>query len=122
MPRKMSTKISADDLEFAVEHLVRLAYSPIRAGIVEEKHSIVVNREELLLIALETDRLLGLTSIGDVGPEFDKRVDQCCRDLESVIKKTINKNGFNKLRLAIRQRRFKSPPSQIGEHYKALNK
>ena len=120
MPRQMSTKISADDLEFAVEHLVRLAYSPVRAGNVEEKHSIVVDREELLLIALETDRLIGLTAINDVGPEFNKRVDKCCHDLEIVIKKTLNKDGFSKMRLAIRQRRFNSPPSQIGLHYKCV--
>lgn len=123
MPRPVSTAISVDDLEYAVEHLVRLAYSPVRAGKVEEKHSIIIDREQILEIALETERLIGLAVIGDVGQAFDERARQCCSMLESVIKKTLNKDGLNKMRLAIRQKRHNSPPGAIASKYgKALVK
>ena len=121
MARTASTKIAPEDLEHAVEHLIRLAYSPLRAGNVEEKHSIVVDREEILEVALEVERLLGMAAIGD-SEGFLKRVDSCCTRLETVIKKTINKDGLQKMRTAIRQRRFNSPPSRIADQYKSLNK
>lgn len=121
MARPISTAIAVEDLEFAIEHLIRLAYSPVRAGSVEGKHSITVDREELLLIALEVEQLIEASVIGDPGQGFTKRVDQCCSRLESVIKKTINRDGLNKLRVAIRQKRFNSPPGRIAARYRALN-
>lgn len=118
MARPVSTAISAEDLEYAVEHFIRLAYSPVRAGDVEARNSIVVSREDVLKIALETDRLMGLAVIGEVDQSFIDRVDRCCADLESVIKKTINRDGLNKMRLAIRQKRHGNPPGSIGVKYR----
>lgn len=120
MGRTVKKNIDVGDLEYAVEHLIRLAYSPVRAGKVEEKHSIVVDREDILKIALETEKLIELAIINEVGPDFVKRVDQCCRSIEGVIKKTLNRDGLQKMRLAIRQKRHNSPPGSIPAKYNAV--
>lgn len=119
MPRTLSRKIEVKDLEYVVEHVVRLAYSNVRAGEVEEEYSIVVEREIILEIALETERLKGLALDGNPGENFVARVDHCCDSLESVIKKTVNPVGMKKMRSAIRQKRHGNPSasSELVETY-----
>lgn len=120
MARVASTKIDVEDLEFAVEYLIRLSYSSLRVGKFEKNSSIVVEREEILEVALEVERLVGMAAIGDTGG-FVKRVDSCCTRLESVIKKTINASGLQKMRTAIRQKRLRSGPDDLLLAYKSLN-
>lgn len=120
MPRTVSTAISVEDLEYAVEHLIRLAYSPVRAGTVENTHSITIDRERVLEIALEVEKLIGLAVVGDTGQNFTKRTDKCCSSLESVIKKTLNRDGLKKMRVSIRQKRHNSPPCRIAAAYNLL--
>lgn len=120
MARVASTKIDVEDLEFAVEYLIRLSYSSLRVGKFEKKSSIVVEREEILEVALEVERLLGMVAIGDT-EGFVKRVDSCCTRLESVIKKTINASGLQKMRTAIRQKRLRNGPDDLLTAYKSLN-
>jgi hypothetical protein len=125
MPRTLNTAIDVKDLEHAVEHLVRLAYSPIRAGEIEGQHSIVVERESVLRVALETERLVGVALSGESDQEFVERVDRCCRDLESVVKKTLSYEGMKKMRAAIRQKRLSSRSNLVDTYAecqeKALN-
>lgn len=119
MARSLKKNIDIEDLEYAVEYLVRLSYSPLRAGKVDEKSSITVKRVDILEIALETEKLIELAVINEVGPDFVTRVDRCCRGIESVISKTLNKEGFQNMRLGIRQMRHKNPPGKIPEKYHA---
>lgn len=121
MARVASTKIDVEDLEFAVEYLVRLSYSSLRVSKFEENRSIVAEREEILEVALEVERLVGMVAIGDT-EGFVKRVDSCCTRLEIVIKKTINNSGLQKMRTAIRQKRLRNSPDGLLTAYKSLSK
>lgn len=120
MARTIKKTIDVEDLEFVVEYLVRLSYSPVRAGKVDEKSSITVKRVDILEMALETEKLIELAVINEVGPDFVTRVDRCCRGIESVIEKTLNKEGLQNMRLGIRQMRHKNPPGKIPEKYQAV--
>jgi len=119
MARTIKKSIDVEDLEYAVEYLVRLSYSPLRAGKVDEKSSISVKRVDILEIALETERLIERAVVNELGPDFVTRVDRCCRGVENVIEKTLNKEGFQNMRLGIRQMRHKNPPGKIPEKYQA---
>ena len=119
MARSLKKNIDVEDLEYAVEYLVRLSYSPLRAGKVDEKSSIAIKRVDILAVALETEKLIDLAVANDIRPDFVERVDRCCRGIESVISETLNKEGFQNMRLGIRQMRHRKLAVRIPEKYHA---
>lgn len=122
MARPLNTGITIDDLEYAVEHLIRLAYSPNRATSAAPKKAgsaiwLPDNRLALLQIAQNVEKLRN--DKGLLYAEIVEPAERACIDLECVIKKTLKPDDIKRMRIAIRQKRFKSySESTIAVTYK----
>lgn len=122
MARPLSTEITIEDLEYAVEHLIRLAYSPDRATSAAPKKAgsaiwLPENRLALLQIAQSVENLR--SESGLIYAEIVEPAERACVDLEGVIKKTLKPDDIKRMRTAIRQKRFKAySESDIAVTYK----
>ncbi|WP_397471754.1 hypothetical protein [Rheinheimera sp.] len=103
MARVASTKIEVQDLEYVIEYLLvftvsRRAYSS-DTTITKGK-----NRVKLLQAALTLEKaMLELRN-----QEYLNAVDRICVDIEGVMSATLGTAEIQKLRTAIRQKRYKN--------------
>lgn len=102
MARPFTTKISIADFEFVLEYLMLLAQSN-RAF--KEKIPLFksVNRVRLYSIALALEK--AMLSLRDKA--FTAEIDRLCLELEEFMVSMLSKPEIKKLKVAVRQKRFK---------------
>lgn len=103
MARVAATKIDVQDLEYVIEYLLvftvsRRAYSS-DTTITKGK-----NRVKLLQAALRLEK--AMLELRD--QEYLDAVDRVCVDIEGVMSATLGSAEIQKLRAAIRQKRYKN--------------
>lgn len=103
MARVASTKIDVQDLEYVIEYLLvfivsRRAYSS-DTTITKGK-----SRVRLLQAALTLEK--AMLELHD--QEYLDAVDRVCVDVEGIITATLSPADIQKLRIAIRQKRYKN--------------
>lgn len=109
MARPLSTAVTVEDLEYAVEHLIRLAYSPDRASKAANPKKVASalwlpdNRIELLRIAGVVEKAANASDSDIVDP-----LNIACNDLQALIQKCLRTDDIKRMRTAIRQKRHKA--------------
>jgi hypothetical protein len=103
MARVASTKIDVQDLEYVIEYLLALIVSR-RAYSCDTTITKGKNRVKLLQAALMLEK--ALLELRD--QEYLDAVDRVCVDIEGIIAATLSPADIQKLRSAIRQKRYKN--------------
>ena len=103
MAKQTSTKINVADLEFVIEYLVLLAQSK-RALQLDIPLYKSVNRIKLFkaVICIETALL------EKQDKDFIEAIDRVCVDVEVIVANTIPRDEIQRLKTAIRQKRYKN--------------
>lgn len=118
MARVASTKIDVQDLEYVIEYLLvftvsRRAYSS-DTTITKGK-----NRVRLLQAALTLEK--AMLELRD--QEYLDAVDRVCVDIEGVMAATLGTAEIQKLRTAVRQKRYKNNGySRADQEYESTKK
>ena len=124
MARPLSTAVTVDDLEYAVEHLMRLAYSSDRATKAANPNKVAsalwlpTNRIELLRIAGVVEKMVNAsdTQLANIV----KPLEIVCNDLQALIQRCLRSDDIKRMRTAIRQKRHKaSRKSEIATKYQS---
>jgi len=103
MARQISTKIDVADLEFVIEYLILLAQSK-RAFQLDIPLYKSVNRVKLYKAALCVETAL----LEKRDEDFIETIDRVCVDVEGVVANTIPRDEIQRLKTAIRQKRYKN--------------
>jgi hypothetical protein len=103
MARVASTKIDVQDLEYVIEYLLALTVSR-RAYNGDTTITKGKNRVRLLQAALTLEK--AMLELRD--QEYLDAVDRVCVDVEGIIAATLGPADIQKLRTAIRQKRYKN--------------
>lgn len=103
MTKPTSTKISVSDLEFVIEYLILLSQSK-RAFQLDIPLYKSKNRIKLYETAIRLE-----TSIVEKrDQDFIDAVDKICVDVEGIVTSTIPADEIQRLKTAIRQKRYKN--------------
>ena len=103
MARVASTKIDVQDLEYVIEYLLVFTFSR-RAYSSDTTITKGKNRVKLLQSALTLEK--AMLELRD--QEYLDAVDRICVDIEGVMVATLGTAEIQKLRTAIRQKRYKN--------------
>lgn len=103
MARVASTKIEVQDLEYVIEYLLVFTVSR-RAYNSDTTITKGRNRVKLQQAALMLEK--AMLELRD--QEYLDAVDHVCVDIESIIAATLSPTDIQKLRAAIRQKRYKN--------------
>jgi hypothetical protein len=103
MARVASTKIDVQDLEYVIEYLLVFTFSR-RAYSSDTTITKGKNRVKLLQAALTLEK--AMLELRD--QEYLDAVERVCVDVEGIITATLSPSDIQKLRNAIRQKRYKS--------------
>jgi hypothetical protein len=103
MTRIASTKISVADLEFVIEYLIFLSQSK-RAFHLDIPLYKSRNRIKLYESAIRLETAM----IEKRDQDFIDAIDHICVDIESIVKSTIPTDEIQRLKTAIRQKRYKN--------------
>lgn len=103
MARVASTKIDVQDLEYVIEYLLLFTFSR-RAYSSDTTITKGKNRVKLLQAALKLEK--ALLELRD--QEYLDAVERVCVDVEGIITATFSPSDIQKLRIAIRQKRYKN--------------
>ena len=103
MAKQTSTKINAADLEFVIEYLILLAQSKraLQQDIPLYKSQ---NRIKLYQAAIHVETAL----LEKRDQEFINVIERVCIDVENIITSTIANDEIQRLKTAIRQKRYKN--------------
>lgn len=103
MAKQTSTKINVADLEFVIEYLVLLAQSK-RALQLDIPLYKSVNRIKLFKAAVCIETAL----LEKQDKDFIEAIDRVCVDVEGIVANTIPRDEIQRLKTAIRQKRYKN--------------
>ncbi len=103
MARVASTKIDVQDLEYVIEYLLVFTFSR-RAYRSDTTITKGKNRVRLLQAALTLEK--AMLELRD--QEYLDAVDRVCVDIEGMIVATLGTAEIQKLRTAVRQKRYKN--------------
>ena len=103
MARQTSTKIDVADLEFIIEYLILLAQSK-RAFQLDIPLYKSVNRVKLYKAAISVETAL----LEKRDKDFIEAIDRVCVDVEGIVVNTIPRDEIQRLKTAIRQKRYKN--------------
>lgn len=103
MAKQTSTKIQIADLEFVIEYLILLAQSK-RAFQLDIPLYKSVNRIKLYKAAICVETAL----LEKRDEDFIEAINRVCIDVEGVVAKTIPPEEIQRLKTAIRQKRYKN--------------
>lgn len=103
MARVASTKIDVQDLEYVIEYLLVFTFSR-RAYSCDTTITKGKNRVKLLQAALTLEK--AMLELRD--QEYLDAVDRVCVDIEGVMSATLGTTEIQKLRTAVRQKRYKN--------------
>lgn len=118
MARLASTKIDVQDLEYVIEYLVVFTVSR-RAYNGDTTITKGKNRVKLLQAALTLEK--AMLELRDQA--YLDAVDHVCVDVEDIIAATLSPADIQKLRSAIRQKRYKNNGySRAAQEYESTKK
>ena len=118
MARVASTKIDVQDLEYVIEYLLLFTVSR-RAYSSDTTITKGKNRVKLLQAALNLEK--AMLELRD--QEYLDAVDRVCVDVEGIIAATLSPADIQKLRTAIRQKRYKNDGySRADQEYESTKK
>lgn len=103
MSRTLTTKISVADLDFVIQYLILLSQSK-RAFQLDIPLYKSRNRIKLYESAI----LLETALMEKKDQDFIDAIDRICVDIEGIAKSTIPTEEIQKLKTAIRQKRYKN--------------
>lgn len=103
MSRTLTTKISVADLDFVIQYLILLSQSK-RAFQLDIPLYKSRNRIKLYESAI----LLETALMEKKDQDFIDAIDRICVDIEGIVKSTIPTEEIQKLKTAIRQKRYKN--------------
>lgn len=103
MSRTATTKISVADLDFVIQYLILLSQSK-RAFQLDIPLYKSRNRIKLYESAI----LLETALIEKRDQDFIDAIDRICVDIEGIVKSTIPTDEIQRLKTAIRQKRYKN--------------
>ncbi|MFT5381309.1 MAG: hypothetical protein ACI81C_002768 [Alteromonas macleodii] len=118
MARVASTKIDVQDLEYVIEYLLVFTFSR-RAYSSDTTITKGKNRVKLLQAALKLEK--AMLELRD--QEYLNAVDRVCVDIEGVMVATLGTAEIQKLRTAVRQKRYKNDGySRADQEYESTKK
>ncbi|MCO4322295.1 hypothetical protein [Aliidiomarina quisquiliarum] len=103
MSRTATTKISVADLDFVIQYLILLSQSK-RAF----KLDIPLYKSRNRIKLYESAILLETALIEKRDQDFIDAIDRICVDIEGIVKSTIPTDEIQRLKTAIRQKRYKN--------------
>ena len=103
MPKTLSTKTSVADLEFVIAYLLVLSQSK-RALI----HDIPLHNSRNRIKLYEAATRLEKSFVELRDQEFIDVINKVCVDIEGIIVATMPADEIKKLKIAIRQKRYKN--------------
>ena len=118
MARVASTKIDVQDLEYVIEYLLVFTFSH-RVYSSDTTITKGKNRVKLLQAALKLEK--AMLELRD--QEYLNAVDRVCVDIEGVMVATLGTAEIQKLRTAVRQKRYKNDGySRADQEYESTKK
>lgn len=103
MSRTLTTKISVADLDFVIQYLILLSQSK-RAF----QFDIPLYKSRNRIKLYESAILLETALMEKKDQNFIDAIDRICVDIEGIVKSTIPTEEIQKLKTAIRQKRYKN--------------
>lgn len=103
MTKPTSTKISVSDLEFVIEYLILLSQSK-RAFQLDIPLYKSKNRIKLYETAIRLEKSI----LEKRDQDFIDAIDKICVDVEGIVTSTIPADEIQRLKTAIRQKRYKN--------------